>query len=76
MFLRIHLFNDNAYINQFHIYNQLGQEKIELGVSGKGIKRDREKQINGVRDRVLQIFGNSVGYKRNIVNGHPSISNQ
>jgi hypothetical protein len=47
-----------------------------LGVSGKGRKRDREKWINGVRDRVLQRFGNGMGWKMTVGNGHLSISNK
>jgi hypothetical protein len=34
--------------------------KKEWGVSGE---REREKQINGVRNGVLERFGNGVGWK-------------
>jgi len=36
---------------------------IEQGVRARGRKRDREKQINGERDRALGSFGNGMGCK-------------
>ncbi len=76
VFLQISLCNDTAYANKFPIYIKWGQVKIEWGVSGGARKRDREKQINGVRDGVLERFGNSVGWEMNVGKGHMSILNK
>jgi hypothetical protein len=55
MFLRISLLKDTAYTNQLPVYIKSGQVKIEWGANGRGRKRDREKQINRVRDSVGEI---------------------
>ncbi len=36
---------------------------IELGLAGRGRKRDREKCINGESDIGLESFGNGLGCK-------------
>jgi hypothetical protein len=49
---------------------------VEQGESGRGRKRDREKWINRVRDRALEIFGNSMGYKNDGWNQTPEYCNK
>jgi hypothetical protein len=48
-------------ILEIFLFIKCGQVKIECGVSGRGRKRDREKQINRVRDGAWERFGNGVG---------------
>ncbi len=50
MFVQMCLFNDAGHTNQF-IYIKQRQVKTEWGVSRRARKRDREKQIKGMRDR-------------------------
>ncbi len=61
MSFQITLFNDTAYTKRFPIYVKERQVKIEWGVSGRGRKIDREKQINRVGDGAMERLGNGVG---------------
>ncbi len=49
---------------------------LEQGVNRRGRKRDREKRINGVRNRALERFGNSMGCKNDHWNGTPEYFNK
>ncbi len=63
MFVQITLFNDDHTQIKFLFILNEGQVNIEQGASGRGRKRDKEKQINKERDKALKSFGNGMGYK-------------
>jgi hypothetical protein len=48
------------------LYIKWRQAKTNWGVSGRGRERDREEQINGVRDVALERIRNGMGLEMTV----------